>query len=57
MAEPELLIHYNSAMAHTTFSVQKFLAAKSMAVMPHPSYLPRLPAIYSCFKRMQLQLQ
>jgi len=57
MAEPGLLIHYNNALAHATFSVQQFLAAKCMAVMPHPCYPPQLPAIYSCFKRMQLQLQ
>jgi hypothetical protein len=56
MAEPGLFIHYNDAMAHTAFSVQQFLAAKIMAVMPHPSYLPQLPAISSCFKRMKLQL-
>jgi hypothetical protein len=51
MAEPGLLIHYNNALAHT-FPMQQFVAAKSMAVMLHPSYVPQLPAIYSCFKRM-----
>lgn len=55
MAEPGLLIHYN-ALAHT-FSMQQFLAAKTMAVMLQPSYAPQLSAVYSCFKRMQLQLQ
>lgn len=44
---PGLLIHYNNALAHTTFSVQQFLAAKSTAVMLQPSYVPQLPAIYS----------
>jgi hypothetical protein len=47
MAERGLLIHHNNALAHTTFSVQQFLAAKRMAVMPHHSYSPQLPAIYS----------
>jgi histone-lysine N-methyltransferase SETMAR len=37
----DCLLH-NTAPAHTALSVQRFLAAKNMAVVPHPPYSPDL---------------
>jgi histone-lysine N-methyltransferase SETMAR len=36
------LLHYVSAPAHTALLVQRFLATKIMAVVPHPPYSPDL---------------
>ena len=38
------LIHHHNAQVHCALSVQQFLAAKNMAMFPHPSYSPDLPA-------------
>jgi histone-lysine N-methyltransferase SETMAR len=46
------LLHNDSASAHTALSVQRFLAAKNMAVAPHPPYSPDLsPCDFSLFPR------
>jgi hypothetical protein len=33
-------IHHDNELAHTALSMQQFLAAKNMAVVPHPPYSP-----------------
>ena len=43
------LTYSDSVLVHTALSVLQFLAAKSMAVVPHPCYLPH----FSLFLRMR----
>jgi hypothetical protein len=45
------LLHHDNAPAHTALSVQRFLAAKNMTMVPHPPYSPDL------FPRMKLKLK
>jgi hypothetical protein len=48
------LLHHDNAPAHTVLSVQRFLAAKNMAVVPHPPYSPDLtPCNFLLFPRMK----
>jgi hypothetical protein len=52
------LLHHDSAPAHTALSVQRFLAAKNMAVVPHPPYSPYLaPCDFFLFPRMKSKLK
>jgi transposase len=52
------LLHHDNAPAHTALSVQRFLAAKNMAMVPHPPYSPDLaPCDFSLFPRMKLKLK
>jgi transposase len=51
------LLHSDNAQAHTALSVQRFLAAKNMAVVPHPPYSPDLaPCDFFLFPRMKSKL-
>jgi transposase len=48
------VLHHDNAPAHTALSVQRFLAAKNMAVVPHPPYSPHLtPCDFFLFPRMK----
>jgi hypothetical protein len=48
------LLHHDKAPAHTALSVQRFLAAKNMAVVPHPPHLPDFaPCSFFLFPRMK----
>jgi hypothetical protein len=52
------LLHHENAQAHTALSVQRFLVAKNMAVVPHLSYLPDLaPCDFFLFPRMKSKLK
>jgi hypothetical protein len=52
------LLHHDSAPAHTALSVQRILAPKNMAVVPHPSYSPDLaPWDFFLFPRMKSKLK
>jgi hypothetical protein len=52
------LLHYDNAPAHTALSVQRFLVAKNMAVVPHLSYLPDLaPCDFFLFPRVKSKLK
>lgn len=47
------LIQYGKALVHTTLSAQQFLAAKNMAVVHNPTYLPEWACeISSCFQKL-----
>jgi hypothetical protein len=52
------LLHHDNAPAHTASSMQRFLAAKNMAVVPHP---PNSPDLATCdfflFPRMKSKLK
>jgi histone-lysine N-methyltransferase SETMAR len=51
-------IHHDIALACTALSVQQFLVAKNMALLPHPPYAPDLaPCDFFLFPRMKLQLK
>jgi hypothetical protein len=52
------LLHHDNAPAHTAFSAQRFLAAKNVAVVPHPPYSPDLaPCDFFLFPRMKSKLK
>jgi hypothetical protein len=52
------LLHHNNAPAHAALSVQRFLVAKNMAVVPHPPYSPDLtPWDFFLFPRMKSNLK
>jgi hypothetical protein len=52
------LLHHDSAPAHTVFSVQRFSAAKNMAVVPHPPYSPDMaPCDFFLFPRVKSELK
>jgi hypothetical protein len=52
------LLHHNNAQAHTALSVQRVLAAKNMAVVPHSPYSPDLaPCDFFFFPRMKSKLK
>jgi hypothetical protein len=52
------LLHHDNAQAHTALSVQRFLAAKNMAVVPHPPYSPDLaPCDFFLFPRTKSKLK
>jgi hypothetical protein len=58
MAEPGRILHHDNAPAHTALSVQRFLASKNMAVVPHPPYSPNLaPCDFLLFTRMKSKLK
>jgi hypothetical protein len=58
MGNQDWLLHHDNAQAHTALSVQRFLAAKGMAVVPHPPYLPALsPCDFFLFPRMKSKLK
>jgi hypothetical protein len=42
-------IHHDKALAFTALSVQQFLVAKKMAVVPHPPYLPDLVPFFPSY--------
>jgi len=49
-------LHHDNAPAHTTLSVQQFLAKNNMMVIPHPSYSPDLvPCDSFLFPHMKRQ--
>jgi transposase len=49
---------HDNAPAHTALSVQRFLAAKNMAVVPHPPYSPDLaPCNFFLFPWVKLKLK
>jgi len=50
------LDHHNNTMAHTALSKQQYLAAKSMAVVPHPHLLHLAPCDFFLFMRIKLQV-
>jgi hypothetical protein len=52
------LLHHYNAPAHTALSVQRFLAAKNTAVVPHPPYSPDLaPCDFVLFPRTKSKLK
>jgi hypothetical protein len=59
MAEPGLdVLHHDNAPAHSALSVQRFLAAKNMTVVPHPPNSPGFaPCDFFLFPRMKSKLK
>jgi transposase len=51
------LLHIDNAPAHIDLSVQRFLAAKNMAVVSHPTYSPDLAPYDLLFPRMKSKLK
>jgi hypothetical protein len=52
------LLHHENAPAHSALSVQRFLAAENMTVVPHPPYSPDLaPCDFFLFPRMKSKLK
>jgi hypothetical protein len=52
------LLHHGSAPAHTVLYVERFLAAKNMAVVTHPTYLSDFaPCDFFFFPRMKSKLK
>jgi histone-lysine N-methyltransferase SETMAR len=52
------LRHNDNAPAHTALSLQRFLAAKNMAAVPHTPYSPDLaPCDFFLFPRMKSKLK
>jgi hypothetical protein len=52
------LLQHDNAPALTALSMQRFLAPKNMAVVPHPPYSPDLaPCDFFLFSRMKSKLK
>jgi histone-lysine N-methyltransferase SETMAR len=52
------LLHHDTAPAHTSLAVRKFLTKNNMTTVPHPAYSPDLdPCHFYVFPKMKLRLK
>ena len=52
------VLQHDKAPAHTTLSIQEFLAKKNIPVLPHPPYSPDLaPCDFYLFPKLKLKLK